>query len=562
MAGVYFEKNNTVLTAIPLPPATFKNVTQLPRPGMYILGRGEYIARDIPIAPLLFRKIGRADEYILAIITVFILALLSEIAFSILLRRHSVGAIHVAYIVDELTHFRNICSHLLVQRGRPRGQASRRLLHVSIMALALALALFAADVLAVVITQPRPIYSNRTQFGVVGVQPVGTSRGRARFIRRTAAERGCTSPIVREALQVRLFLLAACLQETHHGTGEYPSESAHTVRIASWYHRGGNDHNISFEGPFGHGGHTVTIRAQLYRQIPHPNGGTERRILFNTTDDETELRETVVYLHRVFMYAALEYSCNRNWGADCISVAQAVNRDGNNRTEEFVTQISLWPGSKGEVLESVKGWETTFIVDLPAPWKATYSALRVVLTSAIVVEVDYATGTSRINSDEFVLGEDALVMEEGRIAGVALLSLVFGALVIVMTALRYLTNPVSLAYIARESLSRGRRGSAHFGLDGGGVGMTGDDGGLTQGNLVGLEDGGLAIPLEEEGAMPGGNMVSEEMDDGIGAGHVDKSFDKEYCHTSLDYDNDDEASSPASSRTRRKPEESHGSRPS
>lgn len=562
MSGLYFAKNNTVLTAIPVPPVHFKNVTQLPLPGMYILGRGEYIARDIPIAPLLFRKIGRADEYVLAIITVFILAILSEIAFSILLRRHSARAIHAAYLVDELTHFRNICSHFFVGRRRRHGQTSHRFIHASFLALALALALFAADVLAVVITQPRPIYSNRTQFGVVGVQPVGTSRGRARFIRRTAAERGCTSPLARDALQVRLFLLAGCMHETHHGTGELPSESAHTIRIASWYHRGGNDHNISFEGPFGQGGHTVSIRAQLYRQIPHPNGGTERRVLFNTTDNETELRETVVYLHRVFMYAALEYSCNRNWGADCISVAQAANGDETNRTEEIMVPIRLWPGSNGEVSESVKGWETTFNLDLPGPLKATYSALRVVLTSAIVAEVDYATGTSGINSDDFVLGEDALVMEEGRIAGVALLSLVFIVLVLFMAGLRYVTNPISLALIARQSLARMRGGDAHFGMDDGVTGMTADEAMFSQQGMMGSDDVGMAMALENDIGVAEGVAGDDKMDDGIGAGHEVKSFDEVYCHYSTDYDYDDEASTPSNSRSGRKPRTTLDAHPS
>ena len=437
------------LTDIPKPPHNFSFIADEYQPAKYIVGSDEFTPADFPIASIFTRQVFSADEYILGILSVLIIAILSDIAHTILLRtsrkKLSANGLLLAYLISELSHFRNICTYIRLFRRNSStdstsASSARRRACISVTVLSVTLLLFAADVIAVVLTQSKSTTSAKHDYNLLAVQPISTNHNLSRYIRRLTAEGSCISPDVAGGKQRRNYNISTCVSysERLHLIAE--NDLSDVIEIASWFHRGGSDHNITV----GDGFLSVRIRAQLFLDVH--NGGN-RHFLFDTRDDDA--LSHAQYLHRLVIYDAMDWSCNKRFsGISCEKLARQLRL--STRTEQ--REILLWAGENVDVIDSATGLVTTCAVTINAPHLALQSAMGYLVSSSAILEIAGKSLYSRGQDGKFEDGIPGLLSEEGHVAGIVLFAILFFVLTVVTILLRIFLKPVSLGFVAVSSV--------------------------------------------------------------------------------------------------------------
>lgn len=446
MGSIFEDGGQEVLFAIPTRPPDFFNLTENGAPGKYILGHDKFLLENFHIVGVLRRSIGPAEEFLLGVLSVFLIAVVSEIVHVYLLRtnterRLSPTSVIYACLVDELSHFRNIWSHLSAVRRRngndTRSLTTRQRATASLMVIGITLFVFAAEVVAVVLTQPITVNSKKHDYNIKGVQPMGTSRGVARYIRRVAGDRTCVSPILTRGHQPRNFIVSACsILDTDMRMAE-DSDVSDEITVGSWYHYGGSDYNVTFGDTF----FRLRLRSELF--LDAIDGGS-RRIYFDNLDNEN--MDHARYIQERFIYASMEWACNKNFSKktcqELVDELEVVDR----RKEE--RDIELWRRKKASATEKVTGLVTTFRVGMNAPWRAMNSGIREFYASAALLEVTGKVRYENIMTDKVEDGIPGLISEEGRVAGVLLLVIILGILMSLLFAIRRFFRPISIAHMA------------------------------------------------------------------------------------------------------------------
>lgn len=449
------------LRLVPSQPPDFLDAIRLQNEsqGIYIVGHDKFYASKFSISNVFHRQIGSADELILGILSVFVIGCLAELVQTFLLRTNRnrrMIALNFLYasMIDELSHFHNIWSN---RRGKERKltrmislPGKRNGLFISLVVLGVMLLVFIADVVAVIVTQPMEIQSTETEFNLQGRHPAGTTKGLAKFIRRTALDRGCVSPVILDARHKRNYVILACfkVESVEALTGE--DDEIGEIKVGSWYHRGGFDHNVTF----GDGHIHLRMRAEIFpsvrienednRQVNH----SARRVLFTSRDNEK--MDHALFVQQRFIYAAIELNCNKYPKVvNCSRLLDVFTFTKKERT----AIISLWAGKQGPVYEDVLGLETNFQVPLKAPFRTINAGLGDLVTSAVIEEVNNISGYERVIDDVQEEGVKGLMSEEARIAGALLISIVLVCLLGVLIVLRRIYRPISLASIAATHMN-------------------------------------------------------------------------------------------------------------
>ena len=399
-------------------------------------------AANMPITSFWHQTVSASDDLILGVLTIFLIATISEIVTSILLRTRTAStaapAVRAAYAIDQFSRFRPI-------HFAPREPTFR---FRYLFAFFVTAAIVAIDVVFVLLTQQRIAHSTQNQYNIVAFQPVGTTRGRSKFIRRLAGDRQCMTPLMLDAKQRRNYAISACIRTASKEPSErYARETDH-VAIRSWYHRGGSDHNITF----GDGWHSVSVRAYLYVESDDEGG---KHVLFNTSADMAD----AFYVQEVVMYGAMEWACNeRENGPDALQSCEEVVRSLEIKRRDTVGKdIVLWRGKKKDVVERVTGTVTRFEVSLKDPFRAINSGLRALFTSGAMYEVEGSGSYARISDDKRENGIGKLISEEGRVAGVWLMCGLLGLLAVMMVTLRVVLRPTTLGEVAMRSTTSDER---------------------------------------------------------------------------------------------------------
>lgn len=447
------------------------SVVNLSTPGTYLLGHDKFsVTNDIHIVSPLQRDLTNSDDFILGVLSVLLIATLSEISHSIILRstnkRIPTVRIVSAFLLSELTHLRNVFrySKLTLRLLRSGGtqqqerasnfsldsqQTSSRACTVSLYVLFFAAILFISDVLAVVFTQQAPHFSSDLQYNIRAFHPSSpASEGLSRYVRRLAGDRPCASPfLITNSTQIRNYHLLACILIQFGGTvNPGPYDQSKDVSIESFYHRGGSDHKIYF----GNGFLTVSVRAQI---ILDKNDGGARRLLFTSLDDKSFSHAR--YIHEVTVANAKDWVCKKEkppyeeWCNNNSSAIQAIETEQVNQT------IYLWRGKSDSIFENATGIKSTFSgINLFNATGAFNSGVRSLISSSYAREVTGEGDYERVNDDEPEKDVPKLLGENRRITGVLLLTIVFAGLVVILLVLRHRLRPFSLGDMVLRGIDK------------------------------------------------------------------------------------------------------------
>lgn len=435
----------------PPTPVNFTIIKDEYQRARYIVGHDQFQLGNFTLTSIFHRELTSFDDFLLGILSVIIIAILSDLAHTILLRttsnRVSPAGIFSAFLVNEATHLRNVLRHFRRHRNLSRSPLTNSPALISAVVLMVLILLFAADVLIVVITQPRSTVSGKDQFNIRAVQPITTKDDLAKYIRRLAGERVCVTPIMNNGsdTQTRRYLINACLQVDRNILDPLPTFDSGPVSFTSFFHRGGSDHNISYPA----GSFKISIRVQALLDTTR---GGPRRLLFDTRDDATLSHAR--YLHTLSMYRAKQYVCSKKDGKKwCNTMAVAETKA--KRWRIVGQDIKLWRGKEGDEIERARGVESVFDEQgMPLVSRSINSAVRVLIASAGVEETTEMGLYQRTSNDKEETGVADLLEENGRIAGVALMGLLTVVALALMMALRIWLKPQSLGTLAVEQIER------------------------------------------------------------------------------------------------------------
>lgn len=453
-----------VLREVPTQPPDFLDIWRLRNEsqGFYIVGHDKFYAANFSISSIFQRELGSADEFVLGILSVFLIATLSELVQTMLLRTGRDRRLHAKYLlyammVDEMSHFHSVLRYLRGGTRRAKTTAAfigrRKSIIISIVVLSIMLLIFVCDVIAVIVTQQTEIHSSENEFNLQGVHPAGTTRGNAKFIKRTALERGCVSPVILRARRQRNFIILACFSVEKKEALTKEEDMIEEITIGSWYHRGGFDHNITFEDASIH----LHMRAlmfpsvKIYDEEHQKQNESARRIMFESRD--TPDMDHALYVQQRFMYAAMERNCNDyNDTVDCRQILNEITFSSRNVT----SNITLWSTKSGRyAYETATGLETKFRVPIVDPFGTIDGALGDLVTSAVIQEKNGVAEYERVIDDLHEDGMKGLMTEEIRTAGLALISIVLAIFLCALIIMRYICRPISLASIAATQMNDG-----------------------------------------------------------------------------------------------------------
>lgn len=403
------------------------------------------------IVGIFHRQVGPADEFLLGVISVFLISILSELVQTVLLRtgrdrRVFARKLVYAALLDEVSHFRNIWSHMrntryVSQRTQSRSQSrssTRHRLFVSIVFVSIALLLFVAEVIAVLVTQPIVVSSSKTEYNLRGIQPLATSLGVSKFVWRRVLQNVCVTPIMRPLLQSRNFILKSCFIVKDIIALDSFDDVSDEITVKSWFHSAGSDHNITF----GDGSFNLSIRTELF-----PNTGfndISRRITYESLDNDQ--MDHAQYVHRRFIYATIEWSCNQEYSERTCRVL--VKELVEEKPEREPRIIEKWRGRHKIITENVTGLASTYRTRINAPYWAVRAGMRELITSGGVEEVSRPVTYHVIKDDSREDGIPGLLSEEGRVAGLLPISLILVGGFCILLVLRHILKPVPLALLA------------------------------------------------------------------------------------------------------------------
>lgn len=360
--------------------------------------------------------------------------------------------IHIAFLLDELYHFRNICSHIqsvllkktdtrkatVPQRNEGNNDTNHKIQShpflTSVLVLTIATGLLAADVFVVYLTQPRTVFSTKSQYNLRATQPAFTDQGFTRYVRRLSRDRPCLTPVFVNAVQKREYTLSVCvisdIVENHGNTGVYVGP----LSISSWFHRGGSDHEVKF------GTSRLYFRQNA---MVYASGAETRRLLFKTVDPDLTLTR---FLHELVIYNILEVSCTEK--QSLLTCAQIVGKLIKLGQEDIESEVEVWRARKGARLERVRGVRSRYNVTLVIPWKSVDNGVSPLTSTAVVEEVHGDGWYSNITSEEEHTNINGLISEEVRVAGLVALVFLFLVFCCVVLVVRLVLRPLSLGGIA------------------------------------------------------------------------------------------------------------------
>lgn len=427
------------------PPADFLNVTDANQNGFYLFGYDDFQVMDMPVAGILQRSIaGRHEDFILGVISVMIIAVLSEIIQTILMRTRqsqvSLTGLHTAFALDELAHFRNVWAFITCRfRTSPR---TRRVASNSLIIALLGLSLLAAEVFAVFLTQPRRVFTTQYQYNLRGLQPAGTSIEMARHIDRVSTKKRCVTPSMTKSNQSREYSISACIKRDSIRKMDKLDDVAKYVEVGSWFHEAGSDHVVTFGNETQFGQHSIQTRASIMQGTI----GVTKGLLFYNRDTDNMTHAS--YLQMYMIRSAIEWNCEQGFESrSCNTMKLELKIEGRDPSNETIV---LWEQGDEDVTKEVRGIVTRFIINIRRPYLAIEDALSVFAASAVIEEVRGKGMYVSMENGQREHGIEKLVSEEGRVAGIFLLIFIFIGLMMILIVLRILLRPVSLAQIARE----------------------------------------------------------------------------------------------------------------
>lgn len=407
------------------------------------------------------------DDFILGVLSVLTISLLSDILNCILLRtkstdrRFTITGLVSAFLLNELSHLRSLHRRLsnTFTRAPPHSAAAAALSHsalvrqariFSLFVVLLAIFLFSADVLVVVFTQPSVVLSRQDQYTIESIIPVSVDESLRVKVYQALQTRPCVTPVIMDGIQRRRYNIVYCALITN-ATDETLSQSdkilnTSVVRIESWVHEAGADHNVIFAGGF------INIRARAQILMAKEEGGA-RRLVF-AVDNDRSSNSAILYLHRLTIYNAKRTFCSQlhdatpNWCHD----------NSNIHTKPFlvqprVSELTFWTKDRSGNLTIVNatGVASSFALPFPASPDIMFSALHPLVVNAVLTErrsVDHSTLVRVVNNSDYQDGAPGLLEEDKRDIGVALLTLMCFIFGTVSILLHFKLRPVSLGLIA------------------------------------------------------------------------------------------------------------------
>lgn len=406
------------------------------------------------------------DDFILGVLSVLIISLLSDILNCILLRtksadrRFTITGLVTAFLLNELSHLRSLYRRLsnTFSSAPPNSALLGALSHATIIQQAriftisviiLAMLLFSADVLVVVFTQPSVLRSHHGQYTLESIIPVSVDESLGRDVYAAMQTRPCVTPVMTDGLQRRNYNIIYCALITR-GTDDQLDQpekvsNSSIVRIESWMHQAGADHNITFLGGF------INVRARAQILMAKEDGGA-RRLVFAVNNQS--LSNTTSYLQSLTVHTAKRKVCSQQ----SASTPRWCRDKSYQRTEPFlirsrVSEIQLWTKDRSDGLPfiNVTGITSSFLLPLSDPAEIMYSALYPLVANAALTErssVDHPTFVRVVNNSDYQDSASGLLEEDKRDIGVALLALLCALLAIIAVLLHIKLRPVSLGLIA------------------------------------------------------------------------------------------------------------------
>lgn len=405
--------------------------------------------------------------------------------------------------------------------------ASRRQVLLSSLILIIAIALLAADVLAVYLTQPLVFESSTLQYNLRGTQPAFTNMGLARFIHRLTKDAPCITPTFVSPKQQRKYSLSACVGKTSdimHGENE---AFVGNVTVSSFFHEGGSDHFATFSddptfvdrnAPLRSSAFHVRQRAMLYSFAQK-----RYRLLFETSSDVFELTR---YLHDVFIYETLERSCNGvHSNSTCNDLAASLQ---TLERHTVVRSVEKWAARGGSVTANVSGLESTYRVRLESAGVAIDFGAAPLSTTAHIHETEGEGLYSNITHEARISGLPGLLSEDGRVIGLAAFSILLVAAWMLLLTLRMTLQPISLAAMAWGETGRRKKEAADMtnpckacgcdrycakpprGIPGSSLGRTGAGRGTNDTGEWGGDNRNIEVQCEDESStmIHGGRVAS------------------------------------------------------
>lgn len=438
-------------------PAHFICIPDEYQPGTYLVAHDKFrLSDDIHVTSLVHRQFSSADEFFLGMLSVLLIAILTEIFHVIVLRtsggkRQEVSKQRLlsAFLFSELAHLRNILRHFMPsslyrnrQREVPNLPTGTTTLSVAV--LFVGVIVFAIDVFIIVVTQPQLQLSTAYEYNLRGEQPVMTHLGLSAYIGRMAEDRPCVSPIMANASHPRRFKLQSCVFYSFQESSVTKETVVPNVTIKSFFHSAGADHNLSF----GSAWFAYKIRVDVL--LDSSIAGGYRHILFDSR--ETASFESTRYMHKMIIYRAKEKACPGDVYDNPELCANATNSSEPVNWYPRKSRIELWPGTVNDIVGVVSEFHDVHVIN---PFRFLRTSSRLLLPGAVIYETSgsssYINGK---NSTVLEVGIPHMFSERSRAAGVALLSLVLGILIFVLLVLRFCLQPTSLADMAVEKVDK------------------------------------------------------------------------------------------------------------
>lgn len=451
----------------PSPPSTISHVSHLSSPPLYLLGNETFTGSNFHLTSIFQRQLTSMDDFILGVLSVLIISLLSDILNSILLRtksgdrRFTITGLATAFLLNELSHLRSLYSRLsnIFKRAPPNSAVLTALSHSTLVQQArifttsviiLAISLFSADVLVVVFTQPSVLRSHFGQYTLESLIPVSVDETLGTHVYAAMRTRPCVTPVMTDGLQRRNYNIVYCALITN-GTDDnvYQADkvsNSSIIRIDSWVHEAGADHNVTFVGGF------ISIRARAQILMAKEDGGA-RRLVFAVNND-TQSNAPIIYLQSLTIYTAKRIACSKK----AASTPEWCHQNSYVHTKPFqvrprVSEIQLWTRdrSDGVPVINVTGVSSSFVLPLADPAETMFSALYPLVANAVVTErksVDHPTFVRVVNNSDYQSSASGLLEEDKHDMGVALLALLCVILAAICALLHLKLRPVSLGLIA------------------------------------------------------------------------------------------------------------------
>lgn len=451
---VWIDHNNrTILWAVAQPPSGLINETsESPSRGIYVFGVDSFISQDLFFSSIFRRSIGgAAEDFLLGLITVLLIAVLSEIVQSILLQtKRTEGnasargqstrmvrtfALDVSISVDDFFHTRYLYRAVSSCYKTIRSRTRRLFLKTSfatIVAAVITLTIFAVDMFTVYLTQPIVINSEKYDYNIAAIQPSVTDRRSSRLVHRISRDRSCVTPLVKFQLDqyVRDFSFSACLMYDEQNAHNNINETVEMVQVGSWYHRYGSDHEVKF----GRARIAVSSRAFLYTRC----GEASWRILYETRDTADMVRAK--FIQQLFIHSVIEENCNKEYETrtcgDFLDELKSVS-------EQKQKEISV-----AEKVQNVTGLVTTFNVSIREPWRNIDDGFYALTTTSILEERRGPALYEHFDDGNVADGIFGLINERGRLAGLVTFCILFATSFVLLLVLRFLLWPTSLAEMA------------------------------------------------------------------------------------------------------------------